>query len=134
RCVSAFEPDELPALLSSCAVGLFPSYVEGFGIAVLEQLACGIPTVAYNVSGPRQIFALGPTKLLTPHGDPKSMATRALEILRMTAGEYAALSAQCRTVAEQFRSEQIAADTLDQYRAFHPRRGRIVFTEPFGLA
>jgi glycosyltransferase involved in cell wall biosynthesis len=55
RCVASYEPDQLPALLSSCVVGLFPSYIEGFGIAVLEQLACGIPTVAYNVPGPRRL-------------------------------------------------------------------------------
>ena len=134
RCVATYEPDALPALLSVCAVGLFPSYVEGFGIAVLEQLACGIPTVAYNVPGPRQILGASQTKLLTPQGDPKAMADRAVEILRMNTSEYAALSANCRSIAEQFRSERIAADTIQQYRAAHPNRRRIVFTEPFGLA
>ena len=134
RCVTTYEPDALPALLSVCAVGLFPSYVEGFGIAVLEQLACGIPTVAYNVPGPRQILGASQTKLLTPQGDPKAMADRAVEILRMNTSEYAALSANCRSIAEQFRSERIAADTIQQYRAAHPNRRRIVFTEPFGLA
>ena len=134
RCVASYEPDELPALLSSCAVGLFPSYVEGFGIAVLEQLACGIPTIAYNVPGPRQIIAANQTNLLTPLGDAKAMADRAVEILRMDVGAYRALSADCRSIAEQFRWEQIAADTLHEYRAAQPNRSQIVFTEPFGLA
>jgi glycosyltransferase involved in cell wall biosynthesis len=133
RCVQSFDPDELPTLLASCAVGLFPSYVEGFGIAVLEQLACGIPTVAYDVPGPHQIFG-SQTKLLTPPGDPKAMADRAVEILRMNASEYAPLSASCRSIAKQFRWEQIAADTAKQYRAAYPKQHRIVFTEPFGLA
>lgn len=35
--VPQFDPDELPRLLSDCAVGAFPSYVEGFGMAVVEQ-------------------------------------------------------------------------------------------------
>ena len=52
QCVPTYDPSELPRLLGDCAVGLFPSYVEGFGLAVLEQLAAGIPTIAYDVPGP----------------------------------------------------------------------------------
>jgi glycosyltransferase involved in cell wall biosynthesis len=54
--VSDYQPDELPKLLSDCTVGAFPSYVEGFGLAVIEQLAAGLPTVAYDTAGPRDIL------------------------------------------------------------------------------
>jgi glycosyltransferase involved in cell wall biosynthesis len=40
-CRATFEASELPSLLADCALALFPSYVEGFGLAVLEQLAAG---------------------------------------------------------------------------------------------
>ena len=117
RCVPIYDPVELPSLLAPCAVGLFPSYIEGFGVAVLEQLASGIPTVAYDVPGPRQILRGNRNKLLTPAGDAKAIAERVVEILSMNANEYAALSAQCRTIAEQFRWERIAADTAREYAA-----------------
>src|SRR5436853_2461137 len=42
--ISDYSPVDLPKLLADCAVGAFPSYVEGFGLAVLEQLAAAIPT------------------------------------------------------------------------------------------
>ena len=45
------------------------------------------------------------------------MANRAEKILRMNADDYAALSAQCRSIASQFSWEKIAADTVEQYRA-----------------
>jgi len=116
RIVPTFDREELPSLLSCCAVGVFPSYIEGFGLAVLEQLACGIPTIAYDVSGPRQILrSLGEASLV-PVGDTRAMADRALNILRRSPGEYAALSVQCRSIAEQFRWNTIAADTIDHYR------------------
>ena len=134
RCVATYNPEELPALLAPYAVGLFPSYIEGFGIAVLEQLACGIPTIAYNVPGPRQIFGANQTKLLTPAGDAKAMADRALEILGMSATDYSVLSTQCRSIAGQFRWEEIAADTLQQYRVAISNLSRIIFTQPFGVA
>ncbi|MDQ6625243.1 MAG: glycosyltransferase family 4 protein, partial [Verrucomicrobiota bacterium] len=54
--ISSYDPAELPALLALQTVGAFPSYVEGFGLAVLEQLASGIPTVAYDAAGPRDIL------------------------------------------------------------------------------
>ena len=117
RCVATYDPKELPALLASCAVGLFPSYIEGFGIGVLEQLACGIPTIAYDVPGPRQVLKMQRDTMLVPKSDVRAMANRALQILRMAPNEYARLSEQCRTLAEQFRWEQIAADTARQYSA-----------------
>lgn len=38
--------DELPVLYAMCAAFCFPSLCEGFGLPVLEALACGAPTLA----------------------------------------------------------------------------------------
>jgi len=102
-------------LLSDCTVGIFPSYIEGFGLAVLEKIAAGIPVVAYDVSGPRQILKTLRNELLTREGDVNSIADRAVEILNMSASEYGALSEKCRSIAVQFRWEKIAADTAREY-------------------
>ena len=115
RCLTSYEPKDLPQLIAGCAVGLFPSYIEGFGISVLEQLAAGIPTVAYDVPGPRHIFGATGREFLVPAGNTIAMADRALEILRMNESDYSALSAKCRKIAERFRWEQIAADTIREY-------------------
>jgi glycosyltransferase involved in cell wall biosynthesis len=117
RCVTSYDPTELPKLVSSCAVGLFPSYIEGFGISVIEQLAAGIPTIAYDVPGPRQIFASKPSEFLVPMGNAKAMAARGVEILRMNENEYSSLSVISRGIADRFQWEKIAADTIDEYSA-----------------
>lgn len=117
RCVRSYDPKELPQLVAGCAVGLFPSYIEGFGISVIEQLAAGIPTVAYDVPGPRQIFATTRSEFLVPIGNATAMAERALGILRMSESEYASLSETSRQIASKFRWEQIAADTIREYAA-----------------
>jgi glycosyltransferase involved in cell wall biosynthesis len=134
RCVPTYEPAELPGLLSSCAVGLFPSYIEGFGIAVLEQLASGIPTICYDVPGPRQILETDRADFLVPPGDVRAMADRAVKILKMQPGDYARLSDQSRAKAQPFRWEHIAADTIRQYRQALASSQRIVFMQPFGMA
>jgi glycosyltransferase involved in cell wall biosynthesis len=114
-CRTKFGEEELPALLGDCAVALFPSYIEGFGLAVLEQLAAGLPTIAYDVSGPRQILESQRDRLLTPVGDTDAIAARAAAILSLPLTEYEELSAKCRAIAVSYRWSKIARDTLDQY-------------------
>jgi glycosyltransferase involved in cell wall biosynthesis len=115
RHISSFDPSQLPRLLAAATVGVFPSYIEGFGLAVLEQLAAGIPTVAYNVPGPRQIFASRPNDFLVPIGNTMALADRAVQILHLNENEYAALSVASRKIADEFGWEKIADDTIDQY-------------------
>ncbi len=40
--------EELPFLFALCEAMIFPSFVEGFGLPVLEALACGAPVIASN--------------------------------------------------------------------------------------
>ena len=114
-CRTTFREQELPALLGDCAVALFPSYIEGFGLAVLEQLAAGLPTISYDVPGPRQILESHRARLLTPVGDTDAIAARAAEILSLPVTEYEELSAECRAIAGSYRWSEIARDTVDQY-------------------
>lgn len=116
-CRTSFTEAELPGLLAECTVALFPGYIEGFGLAVLEQLAAGLPTIAYDVPGPRQILHPQRDRLLTPVGDPIAMAARASEILALRVLEYEKLSGECRAIAEGYRWPEIARDTIEQYRA-----------------
>ena len=94
-CLPTYDATDLPKLLADVTLGLFPSYVEGFGLAVLEQLAAGLPTVAYDVAGPHQILQSQSGWLLTPAGDPAAMAARAAEILALPLAKYEELATAC---------------------------------------
>ena len=116
-CQRTFSKNELPSLLSRCTLALFPSYIEGFGLAVLEQLAAGLPTVAYDVSGPRQILGPLRERLLVPAGDTAAMGMQACAILGSTPAPYENLSRECLALARVYRWNEIAARTITQYRS-----------------
>ena len=97
--------------------GALPSYIEGLGIGVLEKLAAGIPSVCYDVPGPRETVGRVDRRLLVPPGDVEAFAARLLEVLTLGDDEYSALSRRCRAVAAQFSWRLIGEETLSDYRA-----------------
>ncbi len=116
KVVPEYDSDELPGLLSDASVGVFPSYMEGFGIGVLEMLAAGIPTLAYDVPGPREMLARFTPPLLVKAGDTDCMAQRLLALLAQPYETYAALSNQSCDVAAQFQWQHTAAAMVAMYR------------------
>ena len=42
--------EDLPALYSLAKIFVYPSYYEGFGLPVLEAMACGTPVITTNIS------------------------------------------------------------------------------------
>lgn len=71
--ITGFIPDEdLPALYQGADVFAFPSLYEGFGIPVLEALACGTPVVTSNTSSMPE--AAGDAALLVDPTDVEAIA------------------------------------------------------------
>ncbi len=122
ECISDYQPEELPGLLADCTVGAFPSYVEGFGLAVIEQLAAGIPTVAYDTAGPRDILQKKLPRLLVPCGQVAEFATRLTTVLSLDEHDYRALSQTSIQAADDFSWPRIAHDAIEIYRR-HLRGG-----------
>ncbi|MGI8437872.1 MAG: glycosyltransferase [Chthoniobacterales bacterium] len=116
ECISKYQPDELPSLLADCTVGAFPSYVEGFGLAVIEQLTAGLPTVAYDTAGPRDILRRHLGSLLVPCGQVEEFAATLLRLLSLEVEDYRQLSEKSRLAAAGFSWPEIAAETIALYR------------------
>jgi glycosyltransferase involved in cell wall biosynthesis len=110
-----FSREELPAMLHSVTVGALPSYIEGFPLVVLENLAAGIPSVAYDVPGPRDTLREVDPTLLVPAGDADAFARRVVEVLKMDTLHYMELAARCRAVGDRYLWPGLVARTVRAY-------------------
>ena len=115
--VPEYQPAALPALLSDATAGAFPSYAEGFGLGLLEQLAAGIPTVAYDAPGPQFILRKGLPELLVPVGDVQRLSAGLIEILSADAASYRYLVERCHQRASSFSWAVIAQETVTHYQS-----------------
>jgi glycosyltransferase involved in cell wall biosynthesis len=59
--------EDLPLLYSGARVFVFPSLYEGFGLPLIEAMACGVPVVASNVSSIPEVVN-DAAMLVAPHG------------------------------------------------------------------
>lgn len=73
--------DDVAGLLAQTRVLLLPSAREGMPAVVLEAGACGVPTVAWDVTGSRDAVAHGLTGYLCERGHRDQFAARAVELL-----------------------------------------------------
>jgi glycosyltransferase involved in cell wall biosynthesis len=78
RVVVCLERPDAPAIIAASDAFLFPSHYEGFGIALAEAMALGVPVAASRVPPLNEIVRDGVDGLLVDPGDPEALAQAAL--------------------------------------------------------
>lgn len=109
-----YVPDEtLPALYSAAQALVFPTLWEGFGIPVIEAMACGTPVITSNLSSLPEVA--GDAALLV---DPYSVDDIGAAMLRLwrEPALAAGLSARGLVNAQRFSWDITARQTLAVYR------------------
>ena len=107
------DDSDLPALYNAATLFVFPSLYEGFGLPVLEAMACGTPVACANTGGlPEIVGEAG--RLFDPHSAAKIKDAVAElladDTLRAELGERGLARAQ------RFSWQATAAATLHCYR------------------
>jgi glycosyltransferase involved in cell wall biosynthesis len=105
--------DTLPALYRSARALVFPSLFEGFGIPIVEAMACGCPVAASDRSALPEV--VGDAGVLFDAFDAAQIAA-ALDRLSRDGDERDALIAAGRARAAQFTWARCADEHVSAYR------------------
>ena len=104
------DDEHLPLLYANCAVFIFPSLFEGFGLPVLEALACGAPVLASNTATGREILPIADA-LFDPH-DSGELAVKVQRCLAQPAFKQSIINAADQ-ILPRFSWENSARKLLD---------------------
>ncbi len=83
---------EIRNLYAACDVWLCGSDSEGFGLPVLEAMACRCPVVSSAVGGPLDIVREGHNGYLAPIGDEETLVRGLLRVLQLEPDRWRAMS------------------------------------------
>ncbi|MBI4787811.1 MAG: glycosyltransferase family 4 protein [Chloroflexi bacterium] len=113
-CFAGYVPQpDLPALYSAAELFVYPSLYEGFGLPVLEAMACGAPLVTSNVSSMPEVA--GDAGLLVEPSDVDALSNAMQRVLTDRALRDT-LGSKGQARAQTFSWERTARETLAVYR------------------
>ena len=116
------EPEKVREIYAAASLAVLPSLVEGHPNVLLEAMAMGLPCVASDVPGIREVVADGSGGILVPPEDPAAIARAACDILG-DLSRRKAMGLAARARAESFSWDATAAryETILQDAARRPK-------------
>ena len=107
------EQDDLPALYSLAELFVYPSLYEGFGLPVLEAMACGTPVITTNTSSMPEF--VGDSGVLVQPGNLDALVL-AMQDLLGNPDLRNALKIKSIEQASMFSWAKTAESTINAYR------------------
>ncbi len=121
RFVGQIAQEALPAWYNACAVFAYPSWYEGFGLPVLEAMACGAPVVTSSATSLPEV--VGDAGLMVDPLDVRGLADALTGVLSDPGRRQQMRAASLRRAA-QFTWQATAARTVETYMRAWQAGGR----------
>jgi glycosyltransferase involved in cell wall biosynthesis len=99
--------------LAQIGVLVLPSKAEGFGLVLIEAMAAGVPVVATDVPGIRNVVKHEVNGLLVPYANPRELALAIDRMIRDKPLRQRLIENARRDVRERFSWDAI----FQKYRA-----------------
>ncbi|MGQ9813770.1 MAG: glycosyltransferase family 4 protein [Candidatus Roseilinea sp.] len=113
RFIGPVAEEDKPAVYAGARCFLFPSLYEGFGLPVLEALACGVPVVGSNAASIPEV--VGNAGMLVEPFDARRMAGALIAVCTEDDLHYQ-LSQRALLQASRFSWQRTAFETLTALR------------------
>lgn len=107
--------DALLKLYNLCHLFVFPSLYEGFGLPILEAMACGRPAIGSNSTSIPEV--IGRVDALFDPTAPASISAKITEVLQ-SPSFYRSLSDHAAVHAKKFSWQKSARVALDAFQEF----------------
>lgn len=114
--VFAGRRDDMPECYSAMDLYLTASWREGFPRSAMEAAAMGLPTIATDIRGNRQVVRHEHTGLLVPVRSPHAIADAVASLIEQRHRWPSLSAAALAAAADEFDQRRVIARTLDAYR------------------
>jgi glycosyltransferase involved in cell wall biosynthesis len=115
---------DMPLILKSLDVFVLPSLREGFGLALVEAMASGLPVIGARVGGIPEIFGDGDFGRLIEPADADDLADAMNRMVETSPERLVSMGQAARRRAlEDFSADRMAADYERLYEQVFSARG-----------
>ena len=116
--------DDICGVLHAADAYVLPSYEEGMSMALLEAMSAGLPLVATDIPGNRQLIEPGRQGRVFPPGDIEALSAAILTTLNDRAAARTMASNAREQVTNQFSIEKMTQQHLEVIRTAIAARQR----------
>jgi glycosyltransferase involved in cell wall biosynthesis len=109
---------DLPHLYRGALLFVYPSLNEGFGLPILEAMACGTPVITSNTSSMPEVA--GQAAILVEPDNPEALAA-AMTLMLGDDAQRDELRRRGIMRAREFTWQAVARQTLQVYRTLTAR-------------
>jgi glycosyltransferase involved in cell wall biosynthesis len=107
-------PDnQLKDIYAACDAWLFPPRKEGYGLPILEAMACRTPVIATPAGAAPELINAKGGGMLVPHEDPAAMAAAIVKICTLADNEWKQLSEAAYATVSSYSWD----DATDRFEA-----------------
>jgi glycosyltransferase involved in cell wall biosynthesis len=104
---------DVPRLLAAADVFALPSHFEGLPMSVIEAMLCGLPVIATDICGPREMVVQDGTGLLVPPAAVTPLAAALRALAQDPAGRARMGAAGRARALERYDEAKVVGRTLD---------------------